>query len=167
MLGYYGDYRHYIHWASKFATSANKGNNKAAYYIHWASKLATSANKQATAKQVHNWNNFTRAQEMLSWVSTMLAISLASLLAFSYLALKSSNACCCTRKYASEFCRDFLSPSASCRSIVDRRLSACSSDSRCQTDGGSKFEELVPAVVASNSNTTSIQDLRVVSLSSR
>ena len=48
---------------------------------------------------------------MLSWVSTMLAISLASLLAFSCLALKSSYACCCTRKYASECSRDFRSPS--------------------------------------------------------
>ena len=44
----------------------------------------------------------------------MLARCLASLLTFSCLALKSSSACCCTRKYASEFCRDFLSSSASC-----------------------------------------------------
>ena len=38
-------YTYYIHWASKFATSANI-RNKAAYYIHWPSKLATSANKR-------------------------------------------------------------------------------------------------------------------------
>ena len=44
MLGYHGYYTYYIHWASKFATSANIGN-KAAYHIHWLSKLATSANK--------------------------------------------------------------------------------------------------------------------------
>ena len=37
----------------------------------------------------------------------MLARCLASLLTFSCLALKSSSACCCTRKYASEFCKDF------------------------------------------------------------
>ena len=43
-LAYYRYYTYYIHWASKFATSANIGN-KAAYYIHWPSKLATSANK--------------------------------------------------------------------------------------------------------------------------
>ena len=30
MLGYHGYYTYYIHWASKFATSANIGN-KAAY----------------------------------------------------------------------------------------------------------------------------------------
>ena len=30
MLGYHGYYAYYIHWASKFATSANIGN-KAAY----------------------------------------------------------------------------------------------------------------------------------------
>jgi hypothetical protein len=112
----------------------------------------------AAAKQVQNWNNFRRAQETLSWVSTMLAISLTSLLAFSCLALKSSNACYCTRKYASEFSRDFLSPSASCHSTTDRCLSACSWDSRSQSDSGIEFEELVPAVVASNSNTTSRQD---------
>jgi hypothetical protein len=121
----------------------------------------------AAAKQVQNWNNFRRAQEMLSWVSTMLAISLASLLAFSCLALKSSNACYCTRKYASEFCRDFLSPLASCRITTDWHLSAYSWDSRCWTDRGREFEELVSAVVATNSNTTSIQDLQVVSLFSR
>ena len=45
MLGYHGCYTYYIHWASKFATSANIGN-KAAHYIHWPSKLATSANKR-------------------------------------------------------------------------------------------------------------------------
>ena len=76
----------------------------------------------AAAKQEHNWNNFRRAQETLSWVSTMLAISLASWLALSCLALKSSNACCCTRKYACECSRDFHSPSASCRSTADRCL---------------------------------------------
>ena len=38
MLGYHGYYTYYIHWASKFTTSANIGN-KAAYYIHWPSKL--------------------------------------------------------------------------------------------------------------------------------
>ena len=32
MLGYHGYYTHYIHWASKFVTSANIGN-KAAYHI--------------------------------------------------------------------------------------------------------------------------------------
>ena len=47
MLGYHGYYTYYIHWASKFATSANIGN-KAAYYIHWPSKLATSANKRGS-----------------------------------------------------------------------------------------------------------------------
>ena len=104
---------------------------------------------------------------MISWVLTMLARSLASLLAFSYLALKSSNACCCTRKYASEFYRAFLSPLASCRRTADRCLSACSWDSRSRTDSGIEFKELVPAVVASNSNTTSRQDFGVVSLSSR
>ena len=45
MLGYHGYYTYYIHWASKFTTSANIGN-KAAYHIHWSSKLATSANKR-------------------------------------------------------------------------------------------------------------------------
>ena len=45
MLGYHGYYTYYIHWASKFATSANIGN-KAAYHIHWLSKLATSTNKR-------------------------------------------------------------------------------------------------------------------------
>ena len=45
MLRYYSDYTGYIHWASKFATSANIGN-KAAYHIHWLSKLETSANKR-------------------------------------------------------------------------------------------------------------------------
>ena len=45
MLGYYGYYIDYIHSASKFTTSANIGNNKAAYYICWMSKLATSADK--------------------------------------------------------------------------------------------------------------------------
>ena len=45
MLGYHSYYTYYIHWASKFATSANIGN-KAAYHIHWLSKLATSANKR-------------------------------------------------------------------------------------------------------------------------
>ena len=89
----------------------------------------------------------------------MLARCLASLLTFSCLALKSSSTCCCTRKYASEFCRDFLSPSASCRITSDRCLSTWSWDSRRRTDSGSEFEELVPAVVASNSNTTSRQDL--------
>ena len=44
MLGYHGYYTYYIHWASKFATSANIGN-KAAYHILWLSKLATNANK--------------------------------------------------------------------------------------------------------------------------
>ena len=47
MLAYYRYYTYYIHWASKFATSANIGN-KAAYYIHWPSKLATSANKHGS-----------------------------------------------------------------------------------------------------------------------
>ena len=88
----------------------------------------------------------------------MLARCLASLLTFSYLALKSSSACCCTRKYASEFWRDFLSPLASCRSTADWCLSACSWDWRSRSDLGSEFEELVPAVLASNSNTTSTQD---------
>ena len=78
------------------------------------------------AKQEHNINNFRRSQETLSWVSTMLEISLASLLALSCLALKSSNACCCTRKYASKCSRDFRDPSTSCRSIADRCLSTCS-----------------------------------------
>ena len=45
MLGYHGYYKYYIHWASKFATSANIGY-KAAYHIHWLSKLATNANKR-------------------------------------------------------------------------------------------------------------------------
>ena len=45
MLGYHGYYTYYIHWASKFATSANIGN-KAAYHIHWLSKLATSTNER-------------------------------------------------------------------------------------------------------------------------
>ena len=45
MLGYHDCYTYYIHWASKFATSANIGN-KVAYHIHWLSKLATSANKR-------------------------------------------------------------------------------------------------------------------------
>ena len=76
----------------------------------------------------------------------MLARCLASLLTFSCLALKSSSACCCTRKYASEFCRAFLSPSASCRITSDRCLSTWSWDSRSRTDSGSEFEELVPAV---------------------
>ena len=97
----------------------------------------------------------------------MLARCLASLLTFSCLALKSSSACCCTRKYASEFCRDFLSPLASCRITSDRCLSTWSWDSRRRTDSGSEFEELVPAVVASNSNTTSRQDFWVLSLASR
>ena len=47
MLAYYRYYAYYIHWASKFATSANIVN-KAAYYIHWASKLATSENKRGS-----------------------------------------------------------------------------------------------------------------------
>ena len=97
----------------------------------------------------------------------MLARCLASLLTFSCLALKSSSACCCTRKYASEFCRDFLSPSASCRNTADWCLSACSWDWRSRSDSGSEFEELVPAVLASNSNTTSTQDCGVFSLSTR
>ena len=88
----------------------------------------------------------------------MLARCLASLLTFSCLALKSSSTCRCTRKYASEFCRDFLSPSASCHSTSDRRLSTWSWDSRSRTDSDGKFEELVPTVVANNSNTTSRQD---------
>ena len=88
----------------------------------------------------------------------MLARCLASLWTFSCLALKSSSACCCTRKYASEFCTDFLSPSASCHSSSDRFISTWSWDSRRRTDSGSVFEELVPAVLASNSNTTSTQD---------
>ena len=45
MLGYHGYDTYYIHWAAKFATSANIGN-KAAYHIHWLPKLATSANKR-------------------------------------------------------------------------------------------------------------------------
>ena len=97
----------------------------------------------------------------------MLARCLAILLTFSCLALKSSSTCCCIRKYASEFCRDFLSPSASCRSTADWCLSACSWDWRSQSDSGSEFEELVPAVLASNSNTTSTQDCGVFSLSTR
>ena len=95
----------------------------------------------------------------------MLARCLASLLTFSCLALKSSNSCCCTRKYASEFCRDFLSPSASCSITSDRCLSTLSWDSRTRTDSGSEFEELVPAVVASNSNTTSRQDFECLQYS--
>ena len=47
MLGYHGYYTYYIHWSSKFATSANIGN-KAAYHIHLLSKLATSANKRCS-----------------------------------------------------------------------------------------------------------------------
>ena len=47
MLGYHGYYTYYIHWASKFSTSANV-MNKAAYYIHSASKLATSENKRGS-----------------------------------------------------------------------------------------------------------------------
>ena len=97
----------------------------------------------------------------------MLARCLESLFTFSCLALKSSSACCCTRKYASEFCRDFLSPSASCRSTADWCLSACSWDWRSRSDSGSEFEELVPVVLASNSNTTSTQDYGVFSLSTR
>ena len=97
----------------------------------------------------------------------MLARWLASLLTFSCLVVKSSSACCCTRKYASEFCREFLSPSASCRSTSDRCHSTWSWDSRRQTDSGSEFEELVPAVLASNSNTKSMQDCGVFSLSTR
>ena len=77
----------------------------------------------------------------------MLARCLASLLTFSCLALKSSSACCCTRKYASESCRDFLSPSASCRNTSDQCLSTWSWDSRRRTNSGSEFEELVPEVV--------------------
>ena len=77
----------------------------------------------------------------------MLARCLASLLTFACLALKSSSACCCNSKYASEFCMDFLSPSASCRSTSDRCLSTWSWDSRWWTDSGSELEELVPAVV--------------------
>ena len=38
----------------------------------------------------------------------MLARCLASLLTFSCLALKSSSDCCCTRKYASEFCSSLV-----------------------------------------------------------
>ena len=121
----------------------------------------------AVSKQVHNWNNFRRAQESLSWVSTMLAISLAILLALSCLALKSSNACYCTRKYAFECSRDFRSPSASCRSTADRCLSACSWDWRNQTESDSVYVELLAAVVARNLNTTPRQDFGVVSLSSR
>ena len=45
MLGYHSYYTYYIHWASKFATSANIGN-KAAYHIHWLSKLAISVNNR-------------------------------------------------------------------------------------------------------------------------
>ena len=140
MLGYHGYYTYYIHWASKFATSANIGN-KAAY--------------KRRSKTSPNWNHFRRVQETISWVPIMLARCLASLLTFSCLAFKSSSACCCARKYASEFCRDFLSPSASCRSTADWCLSACSWDWRSRTDSGSEFEELVPAILASNSNTTS------------
>ena len=97
----------------------------------------------------------------------MLARCLASLLTFSCLVLKSSSACCCTRKYTSEFYRDFLSPSASCRSTADWCLSACSWDWRSRSDSGSEFEELLPAVLASNSNTTSTQVCGVFSLSTR
>ena len=97
----------------------------------------------------------------------MLARCLASLLTFSCLALKSSSACCCTRKYASEFYKDFLSPSASYHITSDQCLSTWSWDSRSRTDSGSEFEELVPAVVAGNSNTTSRQYFWVVSLSSK
>ena len=97
----------------------------------------------------------------------MLARCLASLLTFSCLALKSSSTCCYTIKYASEFCRDLLSPSASCRSIADWCLSACTWDWRSQSDPGSEFEELVPAVLANNSNTTSTQDYEIFSLFTR
>ena len=97
----------------------------------------------------------------------MLARCLASLLTFSCLALKSSSACCCTRKYGSGFCRDFLSPSASCCSTANWYLSTCSWDWRSRSDSGSEFEELVPALLASNSNATSTQDYGVFSLSTR
>ena len=72
----------------------------------------------------------------------MLARCLASLLNFSCLALKSSSTCGCTKKYASEFCRDFLSPSASCRSTADWCLSACSWDWRSRSDSGSESKSL-------------------------
>ena len=91
MLGYHGYYTYYIHWAPKFATSANIGN-KAAYHIHWLSKLATSTNKRRS-KKIQNWNHFRRSQETISWVPIMLARCLASLLTFSCLALKSSSSC--------------------------------------------------------------------------
>ena len=38
--------RHYIHWASKFATMIIK-HKQTTDYIHWASKIATSATKHA------------------------------------------------------------------------------------------------------------------------
>ena len=95
----------------------------------------------------------------------MLARCLPSLLTFSCLALKSSSACCCTRKYAYELCRNFLSPSTSCRNTSDRCLSTWSWYSRSWIDSCNEFEEPVPAVVASNSNTTSRQDFGVVSVS--
>ena len=46
MLGYYGYYKYYIHWASKFATMIIK-HKQTTDYIQWASKIATSANKHA------------------------------------------------------------------------------------------------------------------------
>ena len=63
--------------------------------------------------------------------------------------------------------RTFLSPSASCRSIAEWCLLACSWDWRSRSDSGSKVEELVPAVLACNTNTTSMQDYAVFSLSTR
>ena len=164
MLGYHGYYTYYIHWASKFATSAIIGN-KAAYHIHWLSKLATSANirRSKTNPELKPLQKISRNNILDTHNAGKM---LSKLINFSCLAHKSSTTCYCTRKYASEFCKDFLSPSASCRITSDRCLSTWSWDSRSRTDSGNEFEELVLAVVVSNSNTTSRQDFGVVSVSS-
>ena len=76
MLGYHGYYTYYIHWASKFATSANIGNT-AAY------KRRSKTSPELNPLQKSSRNNILgthNAGKMLS-----------KLLTFSCLALKSSS----------------------------------------------------------------------------
>ena len=49
MLGYHGYYTYYIHWASKFATSANIGNKAA--YKHRSKKSRTETTLEQLKKQ--------------------------------------------------------------------------------------------------------------------
>ena len=50
MLGYHGYYTYYIHWASKFATSANIGNKA-------ADKLCSKTSPELKSLQKSSRNN--------------------------------------------------------------------------------------------------------------